>query len=367
MAPEPSAQAPAGASAGNPAEAPSGGPAGDPAAQVTATAPGEWPGTDPLEAHRAVRGELGGPHLPFLASLPQRGPGSDAVGRTLGMLVELPFDLQPHGWRLVARPGKDQRRAESALSSDLNALGDVAGAEEVPAERVKVHLRGPLSVAANVHLHSGERALLDAGARREIYASLAAGAADLVRRTAAVARGAAVEVQLDEPEVDAVLAGRIPTASGYRTLRAVPRQEAADAWAGLHAAVRDAGAHRLVLRVPGGDAVLEAALSSPAETLGLPFGALTDAQWERLAEAVESGRRLWAEVLAPGNTVPQVSALVAAVSRPWQRVGLPPARLGAVTVAPSDGLAGLTPAAARQTLARLVAAADALNQLAADD
>ncbi len=357
MAPDPSA-APR---AGTPAA-----PADTGAVQAAATASGEWPGTDPLEAHRAVRGELGGPHLPFLASLPQRGPGSDAVGRTLGMLVELPFDLQPHGWRLVARPGKDQRRAESALSSDLNALGDIAGAEEAPAGRVKVHLRGPLSVAANVHLHSGERALLDAGARREIYASLAAGAADLVRRTAAVARGAVVEVQLDEPEADAVLAGRIPTASGYRTLRAVPRQEATDAWAGLHRAVRAAGADRLVLRVPGGDDVLDAALSSPADTLGLPFGAVTDAQWERLAEAVESGRRLWAGILVPGATVPQVSALVAAVVDPWRRVGLPDTALAGLTVTSLEGLSGLTPAAARQALTRLVGAAEALTQLAAE-
>jgi hypothetical protein len=340
--------------------------AGNPLRQVTATALGEWPGTDPLEAHRAVRGELGGPHLPFLASLPHRGPGSDAVGRTLGVLIELPFDLQPHGWRLAAHPGRDQRRAESALSSDLNAMGDVAGAEERPAERVKIHLRGPLSVAANVHLHNGERALLDHGARREIYASLAAGAADLVRRTAAVARGAAVEVQFDEPEIDAVLAGRVPTASGYRTLRAVGRQEAADAWALVNDAVLGAGAGQLVLSLPGGDEVIDAALSSPAGTLGLPFRTLTDRQWERVAEAVESGRRLWAGVLAPAAAVPQVSALVAAVMEPWQRVGLSADRLDALTLTPLAGLAGLPPAAAQQALTRLVGAAEALTAVAAE-
>lgn len=56
-------------------------------ATVRATAAGDWPGTDPLEADRAVRGEFGGANIPFLPALPARGPGSDDVGRTLGMLV----------------------------------------------------------------------------------------------------------------------------------------------------------------------------------------------------------------------------------------------------------------------------------------
>src|SRR6476469_9564103 len=68
-------------------------------AQVTATALGPWPGEDPLEAARSIRGELGSPHVPFLAELPDRGVGSDALGRTASLLVELAVDVQPHGWR----------------------------------------------------------------------------------------------------------------------------------------------------------------------------------------------------------------------------------------------------------------------------
>ncbi|MDF2498734.1 MAG: hypothetical protein K0Q86_2366, partial [Arthrobacter koreensis] len=34
-------------------------------AGVSATAQGTWPGTDPLEAAKIIRGELGEPHLPF--------------------------------------------------------------------------------------------------------------------------------------------------------------------------------------------------------------------------------------------------------------------------------------------------------------
>ena len=111
--------------------------------QVTATALGPWPGEDPLEAARIVRGELGSPHLPFLAELPDRGVGSDALGRTASLLVELAVDVQPYGWRIVDRPGKDLMRARSALSTDINVLADVVGAEDTPAADLKVQLRGP--------------------------------------------------------------------------------------------------------------------------------------------------------------------------------------------------------------------------------
>lgn len=333
---------------------------------VGATAAGDWPGTDPLEANRAARGELGGANLPFLPSLPGRGPGSDAVGRTLGMLVELPFDLQPHGWRLVQRPGRDQRRAESSLSSDINALGDIAGAEERPAPRLKLHLQGPLSLAAGVHLHNGERVLVDAGARRELYESLAAGAADLVRRVTSVARGAELVLQLDEPDAGAVLAGRVPTASGYRTFRAVDRREATEAWDSVTASAIAAGAHGTVLATGGGgDVVLDAARAGTA-ALCLEGRGIPDRHWEALAEDIESGRELWLGVLDPAADLLQVRTLVESVLGPWRRVGLPVTALSALTVTTLPGLSRRAPADAVRAVTRMAQVADALEQVRAE-
>ncbi|WDF32433.1 hypothetical protein PTW37_11195 [Arthrobacter agilis] len=335
-------------------------------AAVRATAAGDWPGTDPLEAERSVRGELGDPNLPFLPALSARGPGSDDVGRTLGILVELPFDLQPHGWRLVQRPGADQRRAESALSSDLNALGDIAGAEDRPAGRLKLHLQGPLSLAAGVHLHNGERVLVDHGARRELAASLAAGAAALVRRVAAVARGSEILVQIDEPDAGRVLAGRVPTASGYRTLRAVDRREATEAWDLLTSSVLAAGASGTVLAPGDGDVVLEAARAASTTALALALPAITDRQWELLAEDVEAGQGLWLAILDARAAVPQVTALVEPVLAAWRRIGLPVQALSAATLTSSAGLGARSPSEAVRALTRLVQAADALEQVRAE-
>ena len=335
-------------------------------AQVTATALGPWPGQDPVEATRIIRGELGSPHLPFLAELPDRGVGADAIGRTASLLVDLAVDVQPHGWRIVDRPGRDLVRARSALSTDINVLADIAGEEDSAADEFKVQLRGPLSLAAGLHLHNGERALIDYGARRDIAASLAAGVGAHLAKVSAAVPGARLVVQLDEPDIASVLAGTIPTSSGYRTLRSVAGQEVTELWRVVIDALRVAGAVEVAIAVPEIEAPFERILSAGADAIAVPLRALTTRQWEQLAEAVEAGKRLWAGALqadGPGG-VPKASEVVDSVRRPWQQLGLPLAALGTVRVTPSGGLEGQSPAAATEVLTRLTQVADGLNQLA---
>ena len=334
--------------------------------EVTATGLGPWPGDDPLEATRIIRGELGSPHLPFLAELPDRGVGSDALGRTASLLEELAVDVQPHGWRLVDRPGKDMRRAASALSTDLNVLADVAGAEDVSAGELKVQLVGPLSLAAGLHLHNGERALLDFGARRDVAASLAAGVGGYLARVRAAVPGARLVVQVDEPAIAAVLAGTIPTASGYRTLRAVAAPEVRESWRLVLDALRAAGAADVVVSFPEIEAPIELVLAAGADGIAVPLKALTNRQWEQVAAAVESGKQFWAGALdvATGGSLPKVADCVESVWRPWHQLGLPATLLGAIRVTPSAGLAPLTPAQATAVLGRLTQLADGLNQQA---
>lgn len=341
----------------------------DPGA-VTATALGSWPGTDPAEAARIIRGELGEPNLPHLAELPGRGVGSDAVGRTAAMLVELPVDLQPHGWRIVDRPGMDHRRAASALSTDINVLADVIGGEERPGRWLKVQCVGPLSLAAGLYLHNGERVLRDPGARRDVAQSLSAGIVEHLAQVRTAAPGAGLILQLDEPEAPRVLAGTIPTASGYRTLRAVAGQEAAQLWRELAEAAAAGGAAQTVVSLPSSETVpFSAAESAGLDGFAVPVAGLSTGQWEDIAAAAEAGRTLWLGVIgtdrAPGD-VPQVKAIVDSVLRPWRQLGLPLARLHQVRLVPAGGLAGLSPENARQVLVRLSQAADALNQTVAE-
>lgn len=333
--------------------------------QVTATALGDWPGTDPVEATKAIRGELGSPHLPVLAELPARGVGSDQIGRTASVLVDLHADVQPHGWRLVPHPGRDAARAESALSTDLNVLADIVGAEERSADELQVRILGPLSLMAGLYLPSGERVLADHGARRDVAQSLAGGVVRFLDRAARAVPGARLTVQLDEPEAARVLAGLLPTASGYRTLRSVPAEEARAAWSWVTESLHTAGAGTVVVNLPAWEAPIGRVLAAGADGVSLPLADLTVPQWEELAGAVEAGASVWLCAL-PHDAGPRPSTreLAERVVRPWRQLGLPFDALDAVRLAPAGSLAALTPAEATARLARTVRLADAVNQIA---
>ena len=335
--------------------------------RASATALGPWPGSDPAEANRIIRGELGDPHLPFLPELPGRGVGSDAVGRTGSLLVDLAIDVQPHGWRLVDKPGKDAKRARSALSTDINVLADIAGAEDVSATEFKIQLIGPLSLAANLYLHNGERALLDYGARRDIAESLAAGVAEHLSRIASALPGASLVVQIDEPDIASVMAGTIPTASGYRTLRSISGEEVTGAWRVVIEALKSAGVVEAVVSVPEIEAPIERILAAGADGVAVPLKALTTRQWEQLAAAVEDGKRVWAGALPTSETqaqLPRTAEVVESIWKPWRQLGLPASGLAGLRVTPSTGLADFKPSTAKDVLTKLTQVADGLDQLA---
>ena len=150
------------------------------------------------------------------------------------MLVDIAVEVRPSGYRVTARPGRDQRRAIDFLRVDLDAFDEAIDPVRPP--WVKVQAAGPWTLAASVELRSGHTVLTDRGAVREFAASLAEGLrahlAEVAART-----GAAVLLQLDEPSLPAVLAGRVPTPSGYGTVRAVSETAAADVLRDLVAAV----------------------------------------------------------------------------------------------------------------------------------
>ncbi|WP_040836949.1 methionine synthase [Nocardia brevicatena] len=190
-----------------------------------ATGVGSWPGTDPREAAAVVVGELAG--LPHLVELPARGVGADMVGRASALLVDLRFDTTPRGYRLAARPGAVSRRARDLLRTDLDTLEEVWETADLSGagRTVKVQAVGPLTLAAQVELASGHRALTDPGALRDLAESLAEGVAG---HTAEVAKrlNAEVVLQLDEPALTDVLAGSLAGASVLNTVPALPEPEA---------------------------------------------------------------------------------------------------------------------------------------------
>jgi hypothetical protein len=320
-----------------------------PWAAGSATGIGSLPGTDIVEALRIVFGEL---PLPYLPELPDRGPGADLVGRTAGLLVDLPVDLYAGRWRVGTRPGRDLRRLADLWARDLDALTDQADGYEGP---LKVQAAGPWTLAAALQLPIGGAMLRDAGAVRELTGSLAEGLAGHVRDVARRVPGAAVVLQLDEPSLPSVLAGRVPTESGFGTLRAVEASAARDA---LRQVIAAAGVP-VVVHCCAADVPVP--LIREAGAVGVALDLSLVSTLDPLAEALDAGSGLFAGAFPGVGPPPPAAQVAGTVQELWHKLGLPAERLPVqVVVTPACGSAGATPADAR---AGLVTAREAARRL----
>jgi methionine synthase II (cobalamin-independent) len=315
-----------------------------------ATGVGSMPGADAAaydEAVRVVLGELPGfPHLP---ELPGRGAPAGLTGRALAVMAELGADLQPAGWRLTDAPGIDHRRARSLLAQDLDAVEEQA---QGLTGRFKVQVAGPWTLAATVERPRGDRVLADHGARRELAQALAEGlgehVADLRRRLP----GADLVVQVDEPALPAVLAGRIPTASGFSRHRSVDAPAAAPALEWVCAAITGAGATPVV-HCCAPDVPVSLLTGAGAAGLSVDLSVLGVAAYDGLAGLLEDGAPVLLGVVpAVAPAVPPTDReLTERVLRFLDMLGLDPQSVtDSLVVTPSCGLAGADPTWARRAL-----------------
>lgn len=316
-----------------------------PWAPGSATGLGPMPGSDPFEAARLVVGEL--PDLPHVPELPERGAGAEMMGRTAALLVGLHADVVAGRWRLVDRPGLDERRAREFLERDLDALEDAAVRHPGP---VKVQLLGPWTLAAGLELAKGGKVLADPGAVADVAVSLAeAVAAHVAEVRQRLAKATRVLVQLGEPLLPAVLAGRVPTASGWAT----------------HPVPEPAPAGQLlasVLRAAGGDGGVWCDAPSPPigmlRRAGAAFVAfdashLESIPEEDLGEAIEAGAGLLLGLVPPPPaTSADVDVIAAPARRLWTRLGLGEGHWDAVVVTPETDLEGLSDDDVRAVLSR---------------
>ncbi len=317
---------------------------------------GSWPGTSIRDALAQVRELLDG-HLPYLPELPARGPGADVIGRTAGLLVELPVDLQPIGWRLVDRPGRDASRTAALWREDLDELAEAFDGYAGP---LKLQVAGPWTLAASLWLPRGERAVVDEGATRDLTDSLAEGLRQHVVAVQQLVPGAEIAVQIDEPSLPAVLEGRLPTASGFGRLPAVDPQAAL-------------AALRTVLRAHDGPTVVHCCASRPPlpllrsaepSALSVDVTLLGPRGWEGLAVAAESGIRLHCGAVPTDGSRTRAQDVADTLVDPWRRVGMPLSSLADVVVTPTCGLGGQQPDTARAVQRAAVETASELAERA---
>ena len=318
------------------------------------------PGEDMNESVRLVMGELGErPGVPFLPELPGRGVGADMVGRGTSLLVDLFAEVQPSGWRMTDRPGRDHRRARSYLSNDLDLLEEHTQGYTGP---LKIQGAGPWTLAASVELQHGDKLLADAGAVRDLAASLAEGLRLHVEDVRKRVPGARLIVQLDEPALPGVLKGTVPTASGFGQLRVVEESVARDLLRVVIDGVRsgdgsggsgaDSGGTSVIVHCCAPDVPFGALRDAGADGISFDLSLLSERHDDVLGELIEAGALLVTGIVpsTDPDRAPSATNLADRVVA-LRRLGFAPQRIAqSVIVTPSCGLAGASPAWARRAL-----------------
>ncbi len=305
------------------------------------------PGVNFPDSLQTVLGEVG--DLPYVPELPARGPGAAMIGRTMAMVTDLGVDLQPAGWRLTDASGLDHRRAASLLAQDLDTVEELMQGHR---GSVKLQVAGPWTLAAAVERPRGDKVLADYGARRDLAQALVEGLrvaiADMRRRVG----GAHVVVQLDEPALPAVLAGVVPTASGFHRHRSVQAAAAALALTWMSDAVTESGAEPVLhCCAPGVPWAL--LRQTPIEAVSFDLDLVTPEEYDDVAAWVEAGRSVWLGAVPSVEPAryPSDADVTRRVLSWWNDLGFTDVeRLPETVVTPTCGLAGASPAWARRAL-----------------
>jgi methionine synthase II (cobalamin-independent) len=327
---------------------------------AAATGIGSWPGSSPREAAEVVVGEL---HtLTHLVELPARGVGADMIGRAGALLVDIGIDTVPRGYRIASGRGAVTRRATSLLGEDVDALEEAwekAGLRG-STRTVKVQAPGPITLAAQLELPGGHRAITDPGALRDLAGSLAEGVAahraELARRLET-----SVVVQFDEPLLPAALAGRLTGVTSFSPVHPV---DEAVATALFDQCVATVGGE-VVLHSCASDLPWKALQRSTLHAISVDVSTLAVSDLDGIGEFVDSGRTAMLGVvpaLAPDRR-PSVKEIAQSVAAITDRLGFPRSLLRErVGITPACGLAGATPEWARVAIELAQKATDAFAE-----
>ncbi|BBY88132.1 methionine synthase [Mycolicibacterium tokaiense] len=327
---------------------------------AAATGIGSWPGTSARDAAEVVVGEL---HtLTHLVELPARGVGADLIGRAGALLVDITIDTVPRGYRVATRPGAVARRAVSLLGEDLDALEEAWEKAGLGASQrtVKIQAPGPITLAAQLELGGGHRAITDAGALRDLTESLAEGIA--VHRAEVARRlGTTVVVQLDEPSLPAALAGRLTGVTGVTPVHPVDEAAAVEL---LDIVVAAAGTE-VALHCCAADLPWKLLQRSAISAVSVDVTTLQPQDLDGIGEMLQDGTAVMLGVVpavepAQRRAVEQVAEEAARIT---DRLGFNRTVLRErVGITPACGLAGATLAWARTAIGLAQSVADGFEQ-----
>lgn len=298
----------------------------------SSTGIGSLPGNDAAEAISLVLGDV--TDLPYLPELPGRGFGADFIAHSCALLLDLPVEWQPHGWTLTSHSGRDLGKARDHLLRDLDVLTERA--QGLPL--LKIQVAGPMTMGACLELPNLHKVLTDSGAFRELASSLTEGVRVYLDDLAGRLPGTEFVLQVDEPSLPNVLAGQVPTPSGYGTVASMERSVAESALASLLNVV---DADRRIVHCCGSEVPYDLLASAGAHGISVDANLIRDAQLDELGSIVDSGHSLWLGVVPGTDADISVKATRDRIRRIWSQLGFAAEMLPErVVVTPSCGLAG---------------------------
>ncbi len=325
---------------------------------LRSTGIGSWPGIEMLDALKIAFAEC--PELPYLPELPERGPYAGLIGRGTALLSGLSVDLHPAGWRLTDTSGRDHRRAQATLRSDLDLLEEVAQGYAGP---IKIAAAGPWTLAGSLEHPRGDKVLADPGARRDLGQSLGQGLVEFVSELGRRLPDVHMIIQLDEPSLPAVLAGAIPTASGFSRHRSVDIPEVSGSISAITEGLGGAGVETWVHCCAANPPVGLLDRAGAAAVL-IDLDQLRPPDWDVIGPAIEAGLLIGLGVVPSGQT-PTADLVADRVVGALRPLDLPPEITTLTVLTPACGLAGSSVDAAVQVLRTLHTAADIVtDQLA---
>lgn len=328
---------------------------------VRSTGIGSWPGTAMADAVQIAFAEC--PELPYLPELPARGAYAQLVGRSTALLSGMGVDLQPAGWRLTDGSSREHRLAKATLRSDLDLLEEFAQGYVGP---LKISVAGPWTLAAMMERPRGDRVLADSGARRDLAQSLTEGVGELVADLRRRLPDITPLLQLDEPLLPAVLAGGVPTASGFSRHRVVDLPEVSGAFTGVVDRMAATGDVAVAVHCCAAGAPVDLLWRAGVRGVSLDLDLLTTKDWDAIGSSMSEGLWLGLGALPTNQLRMSADRIAQRVLRPLRVLGLEPEVSSRLVLTPSCGLAAASPADAVHALRSLRTAADIVaDQLAA--
>jgi methionine synthase II (cobalamin-independent) len=256
------------------------------------------------------------------------------------------------------------RRGAAWLAEDLDRLEEHL---EGFTGSVKVQVAGPWTVAAALESARGTRVVADPGTCRDLSQAVAAAVAQQVVGVRRRIPGAEVTVQVDEPMLPLVLAGRLRTPSGRGALRVPETAELSTGLARVESAARGAGATRVVAHCCAREVPFELLRRSGFQAVSVDVHVLGEGADEALGAWWDQGGEVALGVApsvgpAAGGRPPSAEALARLVTALWGRIGFGVEAVGARTqLTPTCGLAGAAPDWARAVAPLLRQAAGLLE------